>query len=258
MIVECDRLRKVFSTRNGYITALENISFRTERREFLCIVGPSGCGKTTVLKLIAGLLEPDAGRVSFSGFPAGGEPHTPLVFQEHGLFPWKTVIENVAFGLYRQRLLRAERRAHAHRFLQQVGLGRFANNYPHELSVGMRQRVNIARAFVSEAQILLMDEPFGSLDAQTKLILQEELLRIWKDHRKLIIYVTHDIREAILLGDRVLVMSGHPGRIRNDIPIPIERPRDLGTLNQPEVARIAEGIWNELKDEVIKSAWERE
>lgn len=250
MNFQCRHLCKVFPTRNGSIRALEDVTFSASREEFLCIVGPSGCGKTTVLKLIAGLLTPTSGEIAFADAPGGGRPWAALVFQEHGLFPWKSVLENVAFGLEMLGIPRQERLHRARAFIEKVGLAAFAQNYPHELSVGMRQRANIARAFVSDPQILLMDEPFGSLDAQTKLVLQEELLRIWQDYRKLVVYVTHDIREAILLGDRVLVMSGHPGRIREEIPVPLSRPRDLSSIEQPQVAAIAQHIWEILEDEV--------
>lgn len=251
----CQRLGKVYQTRSGAVPALEDVTFSIRGREFVCIVGPSGCGKTTLLKLIAGLLEPTSGRIVFDTEPADGRPRTALVFQEHGLFPWMTVLDNVAFGLEMQGLGRQERRDRARAHIDQMGLTTFAESYPHELSVGMRQRVGIARAFVADPQMLLMDEPFGSLDAQTRLVLQEELLRIWKDHQKLVVYVTHDIEEAVLLGDRVLVMTGRPGRIREEIPIPLGRPRDPSARGQSEVTEIVWNIWKMLEDEVRKSLW---
>ncbi len=255
MAFECQHLHKIYRTRNGPIPALEDVSFRVEDQEFLCIVGPSGCGKTTLLKLIAGLLEPTSGQITFDGQPADGRPRCALVFQEHGLFPWMTVLDNAAFGLEMRGVDRQERHDRAQAFISRVGLGPFANCYPHELSVGMRQRVAIARAFVCDPQMLLMDEPFGSLDAQTRLVLQEELLRIWKEYRKQVVYVTHDIEEAILLGDRVLVMTGRPGGIREDITIPLARPRDLRAGEQHDVAEIKWHIWEILKDEVRKSLY---
>lgn len=252
---ECQHLCKEYQTRNGIIPALEDMSFSVGEREFVCIVGPSGCGKTTLLKLIAGLLEPTSGRIAFSAEPADGRPRSALVFQEHGLFPWMTVLDNVAFGLEMRGVGREERRCRARAFVEKVGLAHFADNYPHELSVGMRQRVGISRAFVAGAPILLMDEPFGSLDAQTRLVLQEELLRLWKHEQKSVVYVTHDIEEAVLLGDRVLVMTGRPGSIREEIPIPLPRPRDLSASEQPEVMEIKWHIWKMLKEEVRKSLW---
>ena len=251
----CERLSKTYQTRDRVVPALQDVSFRIGEREFVCIVGPSGCGKTTLLKLIAGLLKPTAGRIIFDAKLADDRPHSALVFQDHGLFPWMTVLDNVAFGLEMRGVGRQERHDQARAFIAKVGLAPFTNSYPHQLSVGMRQRVGIVRAFVANAQMLLMDEPFGSLDAQTKLVLQEELLRIWKDHQKSVLYVTHDIEEAVLLGDRVLVMTGRPGRIREEIPIPHRRPRDLANRGRPEVTEIKWHIWKILEDEVRKSLW---
>jgi NitT/TauT family transport system ATP-binding protein len=252
---ECQQLCKVYGTRNGIVPALEDVSFGVGKREFVCIVGPSGCGKTTLLKLIAGLVEPTAGQVVFHTPSSDDRPRTALVFQEHGLFPWMTVLDNVAFGLEMQGVSREERYHRARAFIQKVGLAHFFDSYPHELSVGMRQRVGIARAFVAGAPILLMDEPFGSLDAQTRLVLQEELLKLWGDHQKLVVYVTHDIEEAVLLGDRVLVMTGRPGSIREEIPIPLSRPRDPSLRDQSEVKEITWHVWKMLEDEVRKSLW---
>jgi NitT/TauT family transport system ATP-binding protein len=249
----CQNLSKRFPTRNGPVPALEDVTFEASEQEFVCLVGPSGCGKTTLLKLIAGLLQPTSGRITFDAEPPKGRHRNAMVFQEHGLFPWMTVLENVAFGLEMQGVGRQERSRRARSFTEKVGLTSFSNSYPHELSVGMRQRVGIARAFVADPQMLLMDEPFGALDTQTKLVLQEELLRIWKDHRKLVIYVTHDIEEAVLLGDRVLVMTGQPGQIREEIPISLKRPRDLSIGDRPEIKDIKWHIWKILEDEVRKS-----
>jgi NitT/TauT family transport system ATP-binding protein len=255
MRFECQHLSKAYQTRSRVVPALEDVTFSVREQEFICIVGPSGCGKTTLLKLIAGLLEPTSGQIIFRAKPTNGRPRSALVFQEHGLFPWMTVLDNVAFGLEMRGVGREERRARARAFIEQVGLASFAHSYPYELSVGMRQRVGITRAFVADPQILLMDEPFGSLDAQTRLVLQEELLRIWKDYQKLVVYVTHDIEEAVLLGDRVLVMTGRPGSIREEILIPLGRPRDLSAREQPDVTEIKCHIWKMLEEEVRKSLW---
>jgi len=248
----CQDMTKVYQTRNGPISALEKITFTIRDNEWICIVGPSGCGKTTLLRLVAGLIEPSTGSIRYSGEPSNGTLRSALVFQEHGLFPWMTVLDNVAFGLEMQGMAKRQRHEHAQAFVEKVGLASFAQNYPHELSVGMRQRVGIARAFVANPPMLLMDEPFGSLDAQTKLVLQQELLRIWKDHPKLILYVTHDIEEAILLSDRIFVMTGHPGRIRNQINISSTRPRDL-SCKEPDLMEIKWNIWKILEEEVRKS-----
>lgn len=255
MRFEVQRLCKEFRGRNGVVHALEGVTFSAEEREFLCIVGPSGCGKTTLLKVIAGLLEPTSGQIIFSEDTVDGRPRSAMVFQEHGLFPWMTVLDNVAFGLEMQGVEQEERYDRARNFIEKVGLTPFGNSFPHELSVGMSQRVGIARAFVADAQMLLMDEPFGALDTQTRLVLQEELVRIWKEHQKLVVYVTHDIEEAILLGDRVCVMSGRPGRIREEIPVPLGRPRDLSARDIPEVTGIKWHIWEMLEDEVRRSLW---
>ena len=240
---ECRRVGHVFHGRSGDVTALADVSFRAEPGEFLCIVGPSGCGKSTLLKIIAGLLEPTSGSVVFT--PAeNGRPRNGLVFQDHGVFPWMTVLDNVAFGLEMQGVARRERYRRAIAFVEQVGLATFLHSYPHELSVGMRQRVGIARAFVADVPLLLMDEPFGSLDAQTRVLLQEELLRIWRDHRKLIVFVTHDIEEAVLLGDRVLVMTGRPGRILEEVRVTLARPR---SPMRPEISELRWSIWRHLE-----------
>ncbi|MBN1314244.1 MAG: ABC transporter ATP-binding protein [Anaerolineales bacterium] len=252
---ECQDLSKVYQTRNGPVHALENATFKAGEQEFLCLVGPSGCGKTTLLKLIAGLLEPTSGRIVFHAVPSGNRPRSALVFQDHGLFPWMTVLDNVAFGLEMRGMGKQKRRERARSFIQNVGLAQFADNYPHELSVGMQQRVGIARAFVANTPILLMDEPFGALDAQTKRVLREDLLNLWRGQHKLVIYVTHDIEEAVLLGDRVLVMTGRPGRIREEISIPLARPRNLSAKEQPEVMEIKWQIWKMLEEEVKKSLW---
>jgi NitT/TauT family transport system ATP-binding protein len=255
----CRRISHTFDSRRGPIQALDGISFGVRPHEFVCVVGPSGCGKTTLLKIVAGLLRPTAGTIEFglngqSWTPENGRawPRNALVFQEHGVFPWMTVADNVAFGLEMRGVGRGERRSRARAFLDRVGLAAFADNYPPELSVGMRQRVGIARAFVADVPILLMDEPFGSLDAQTKLLLQEELLRIWREDRKLVLFVTHDLEEAVRLGDRVLVMTGRPGRVREEIPVAVPRPRS-GVRDPRHVAEIAWHIWQLLRDEARRS-----
>jgi len=248
--VSAQRIGKTFSTRNGGVCALEEVSFRVDPGEFLCIVGPSGCGKSTLLKVVAGLIEPTAGRLGFGADEAVHQPHTALVFQEHGLFPWLTLVDNVAFGLEAQGVGRRERRRKASEFLEQVGLADFTRNFPHELSVGMRQRAAIARAVLVNPQLLLMDEPFSALDAQSKLVLQEELLRLWSERRQTVIYVTHDIEEAVLLGDRVLVMSGRPGRIREEVRIPLDRPRNLQDREQAELREISWHIWKVIEGQV--------
>lgn len=253
MILKCRNISKVFETRNGYIRALEKITFQTEEQEFICILGPSGCGKTTLLKIIAGLLEPTNGEVIYDGPSSEGTPLNSLVFQEHGLFPWMNILDNVAFGLEMRGIKKKERYSAAAKIIEKVGLKRFIKNYPHELSVGMKQRVGLARAIVNDPAIFLMDEPFGSLDAQTKLILQDELLKIWSQYRKPIIYVTHDIEEAVLLGDRVIVMSSSPGKIKEEIKVELPRPRDIEIKGTTEFTQINMKIWHIIEDEVKKT-----
>jgi NitT/TauT family transport system ATP-binding protein len=244
---------RTFAGSGGEVAALTDVAFEVADRELVAIVGPSGCGKTTLLRILAGALEPSRGRVEFARPVAPGRLRCALVFQEHGLLPWRSVLDNVALGLELAGVPRREREAPARAFIDQLGLGRFAAAYPHELSAGMRQRVALARAFVTDPEILLLDEPFAALDAQTRRVLQEELMRIWRDHRKTVVLVTHDIEEALLLGDRVLLMSGRPGRILEDHRVPLPRPRRPGQVLAPEVADIRRHIWGALEREVKTS-----
>jgi len=250
MRVKCKRISKTYETKNGSIPVLQDISFDTEEREFLCVLGPSGCGKTTLLRIIAGVLKPTSGIVTIEGEMSNSGPATALVFQEHGIFPWMNVIDNVCFGLEAQRISRAERYHRAMPLIEKMGLAGFDKNYPHQLSSGMKQRVGLARALVSGASILLMDEPFAALDAQMKLILQEQLLDIHREYRKSMIYVTHDIEEAILLADRIILMTGRPGQVKDEIKVPFARPRHLDIESTEEFARIRIEIWRQIKEEV--------
>jgi len=235
---------------NGGVHALHEVSFTVAENEFVSIVGPSGCGKTTLLRIIAGIIPASAGSVEFATPPRREGLHTALVFQEHGLLPWLTVLGNVALGLELQGVQRHRRELAALEFIASVGLEQFAAAYPRELSAGMRQRAALARAFVCDPSLLLLDEPFGALDAQTRLVLQEELLRVWRDHRTTVVHVTHDIEEAILLGDRVLVMSGRPGHILESLPVPLSRPREMRVVDRPEISQLKWHIWTALEREV--------
>jgi NitT/TauT family transport system ATP-binding protein len=237
----------------GMIEALDNVNLSVKKGEFVCIVGPSGCGKTTLLKLIAGLLEPSRGRVEFSEKQDIGRQRTAMVFQNQGLFPWMTVIENVAIGLEMRGVSKNERSKKALDLINRVGLGEFSNAYPFQLSGGMRQRTAIMRAFLTDPQVLLMDEPFASLDAQTRYLMQEELLDTWLNNPKTVIYVTHDIEEAIYLGDRILVMSGRPGTIQADIAITHSRPRLHTFRKSEEFDSIQQHIWELIEAEVRQS-----
>ncbi len=238
--------------------ALSGIDVHVREAEFLTIVGPSGCGKSTLLNIIAGLLPPDAGRVSFRGAQEPGQPLTAVVFQEFALFPWRTVAENVAFGLEVRNRPTGERREEVRRLVQLVGLEGFEAKYPHELSGGMRQRVSIARALAIRPAVLLMDEPFSALDAQTRALLQVELLALWEATRKTVIYVTHNIQEAVLLGDRVALLSRRPGRLVEVLNVPLPRPRDESMLFAPACAATVEHLWGLLKEQAREAMLEKE
>lgn len=245
-----ENVSKTFYTHNGPIEALKEISFTAEQNEFICMIGPSGCGKTTLLKIIDNIIDPTSGKIKFSGDTAERHLISVMVFQEQSLFPWMTVQQNIAFGLEMQGINRDEIEIMVSAYIRKYGLREFSKSYPRQLSGGMKQRVAIARAILANSQILLMDEPFGSLDAQSRLLLQNELLQIWKEDQKLVIYVTHDIEEAILLGDRIIVMSGRPGRILEEIEVPLQRPRDLVISSDQIVSALKGRLWNLLKDEV--------
>ena len=253
MRFECQRLSKQYDGHGSRVAALDDVSFSAEGHEFVGIVGPSGCGKTTLLKLVAGLLKPSSGTVSITPDAGYGGPSSAFVFQDHGLFPWMTVHDNVAFGLRMQGVGKQESLDRSRAFIDRVGLTPFSDSYPRQLSVGMRQRVGIIRAFVTDPPLLLMDEPFGALDSQTRRVLQSELLRLWREQRSLVVFVTHDIDEAVRLSDRILVMTGRPGQIREEIPIPLERPRDLARLEPREISEIKWHIWTLLENEVRSS-----
>jgi NitT/TauT family transport system ATP-binding protein len=255
MSFEVVNVTKEFGRGSKQTTALDGVSLSASGTDFVGIIGPSGCGKTTLLKIIGGLIAPTSGTVMFSGLSGNGKLRTSLVFQEHGLLPWYDVLQNVALGLRFQGVDDSEAAERAKHFIVQVGLERFMRHHPHQLSIGMRQRVGIARAFVADPSILLLDEPFGALDAQTKLVLQQELLRIWLEHRKLVVHVTHDLEEAILLSDRIVVMSGRPGRIREEIRVPFPRPRSIDVLGSKEAGEIRQRIWTILEEEVKRSVW---
>lgn len=232
MAVETPRVRvegigKRFEGTNGPVQALEGVTFDVADGEFVCIVGPSGCGKTTLFRIIAGLEPATTGRVVLDGDRVDG-PSTDLglVFQEYHLFPWRTVAGNVGFGLERDGVATTERERRVRELLELVGLDGFADTYPRDLSGGMKQRVALARALAVDPGLLLMDEPFGAVDAQTKKLLQDELLDIWRETGKTILFVTHDVEEAVKLADRVVVMAKEPGRIREVIDVDVERPRE--------------------------------
>ncbi|MDQ0039496.1 ABC transporter ATP-binding protein [Variovorax boronicumulans] len=215
--------------------AVQDITLHVEPGEFVCLLGPSGCGKSTLLGALAGHLTPASGVIHVDGEPVRGpHPDRGLVFQHHTLFPWKKVLDNVAFGLKMQGVGRRERHARAHEMLRLVGLDDFAGFYPSQLSGGMQQRAEIARVLINHPRVMLMDEPFGALDAQTRLMMQRQLLDAWARVRTTIVFITHDIDEALFLGDRVLVMGPRPGRIAAEFALAFPRPRDPSLVTSPE------------------------
>ena len=233
------------------LLALDHINLQVRAGEFLCIVGPSGCGKSTLLHLIAGLHSQSSGQILVDGNPVQG-PGTDriMIFQDHALFPWLTVGENVEFGMKMKGVPKGERRKKTEHYLHLVHLGKFKKSYIHQLSGGMRQRVAIARALATEPDVLLMDEPFAALDAQTRDLLHDELERIWSETGRTIIFVTHNVREAVRLGDRVVLMTFRPGRVKREFSITLPRPR---SLEDPEVALTARSVLDELREETNRS-----
>ncbi len=244
------QVTKVFSIRSKSLKALANVTFSVEEGEFIAIVGPSGCGKSTVLRLVAGLLKPDSGIISFRGWDH--HPKCRLVFQDAALFPWMTVADNVAFGLEMDGMDPELRHQIVFKQLSIMGMADFMSLYPYQLSGGMQQRAAIARAFVTTPDILLMDEPLRALDAQMSMVVQEELLTMWEAKKPIVLYVTHDIDEALLLADRVFVMSGKPGRINEIVVSPFDRPRDLTGRHNKQLEEFKWHIWSLLEKEVRK------
>lgn len=251
--IEIRDLRVTFAGRNGPVEALDHLQIEIADGELACVVGPSGCGKTTMLRVLAGLEQAASGSFSVrSEHP--GRPTVGMVFQQAGIFPWMTVEQNVAYGLERRGLSAPECRSIARHWIGAVGLERFRTAFPAQLSGGMQQRVGLARAFAYDPEVLLMDEPFGALDAQTRLILQELLLRQWEEQARTVIFVTHSIEEALTLGDAVYVMSARPGRILARFPVPFARPRDVAALRgDPRFGAMYTQIWDVLRTEVDRT-----
>lgn len=248
--IEIRNLTKAFYKKQASVTALDDISLTIEDGEFVCIVGPSGCGKTTLLRILAGLEHPSVGDFEIHS-EMEGRPLQSMVFQERGVIPWLTVKENVAFGLKMRRMPKAHIKERTDYYLKKTGLDRFSHLYPKELSGGMKQRVSIARAFANDPEILLMDEPFAALDEQNKFILQEELLSIWAETKKTVVFITHSIDEALLLGDRILLMSAQPGKIIEQIHVDMPRPRSIEDIRKdPIMAAKFVDIWTHLQHEV--------
>ena len=251
--VHIDGVKKTYQGRNGEVVALNGVSLDIRENEFVCVVGPSGCGKSTLLNIIAGLLEPTDGAVYVDGRRvAGTSAERGVVFQQYALFPWLSVRKNVEFGLKMQKKGKAERREIAMEYLRKVDLEKFADAYPKELSGGMKQRVAIARAYAVDPAVLLLDEPFGALDAQTRTQLQSELLETWEQQRKTCFFITHDVEEAAILAQRVVIMSARPGRIKEIVDIDIPYPRDQETKMSPRFLELKNYIWSQVYQEYLE------
>ena len=253
MKVHIDHVVKKFNGRNGEMVALNGVDLDIHENEFVCVVGPSGCGKSTLLNIIGGLESPTEGQVLVDGKPVQGPgPDRGIVFQQYALFPWLTVEKNVQFGLKLQGKSNEEAEEIAHKYLKMVDLEGFAKSYPKELSGGMKQRVAIARAYAADPEVLLMDEPFGALDAQTRTQLQTELLETWEKDRKTCFFITHDVEEAIILAQKVIIMSARPGRIKSIIDIDIPYPRTQETKMTPRFLELKNEIWSQVYQEYLE------
>jgi NitT/TauT family transport system ATP-binding protein len=251
-------LTKQFAVKGGTFTAIDNISLDIAPGTFFVIVGPSGCGKTTLLRILAGLEKPTSGSVEVrSEHP--GKPVNSMVFQGDSIFPWMTVYQNAAYGLKMRGVPEAEIKEVVGHYLDKTGLTRFATRFPHQLSGGMKQRVSIARAFANDPEILLMDEPFSALDEQNKTLLQEEVLRIWEEHKKTVVFITHSVDEAVTLSDKIMIMSAQPGQVKAIIDVPFARPRKVLELrSMPEYGEMVYRIWGQLRDEVQRAKAQEE
>jgi NitT/TauT family transport system ATP-binding protein len=243
VVLEVDNLGKTFSSPHGDVVALEGIRFLVHRREFLCVIGPSGCGKSTLIRILAGLETPTEGEVLVDQKRVSGPgPERGMVFQGYTLFPWLTVKGNVMFGLKMTGHSQDSSESEARQWIAMVGLSKFENAYPHQLSGGMKQRVAIARALANQPRVLLMDEPFGALDAQTRCQMQSYLLQIWRNVDVTIVFITHDLDEAIYLADRILVLKAHPGRLEELIEVPVPRPRTAEQFISPEFLAVKQRL----------------
>ncbi len=254
-ILQITRVSKTFAGANGGTVALQATDLTVEENDFITILGPSGCGKSTLLRMIAGLDTPTTGEITLDSRPvAGPGADRGMVFQSYTLFPWLTVLQNVCFGLREKGMPAAEQHVLARQFIAKVGLKGFENHFPKQLSGGMQQRTALARALANDPRILLMDEPFGALDHQTRELMQELLHGIWEAERKTVLFVTHDIDEAIFMGTRAVVMSARPGRIKCDVPVPIEQPRRYSVKTTPVFSELKARLTEEIRIEVQRAA----
>jgi len=235
------------------LVAVDDVSIDIDEGTFFAIVGPSGCGKTTLLRILGGLETLTSGEATIAD-PAPGRPQYSIIFQGDSIFPWMTVWDNAAYGLRMRKAPKAEIETAVAHWLERTGLTRYAKLYPHQLSGGMRQRVSIARAFANDPEVLLMDEPFSALDEQNRTLLQEELLRIWDEDKKTVVFITHSVDEAVTMGDRIVVMTAHPGRIKALVEVPFPRPRQVLELRKdPAYGALVYRIWSDLRDEVDRA-----
>jgi NitT/TauT family transport system ATP-binding protein len=251
-LLSVQSVRREFNVRGKNVLALDTLSLGLDQGEFVTVVGPSGCGKSTLLNLVVGLLPPSAGQILFRGRAVNGiNPEIGYVTQKDNLLPWRTLIENVELALEIRGIEKSKRRRRAGDLIGQVGLSGFEEHYPHELSGGMRQRANIIRTLIYDPELILMDEPFGPLDAQTRIVLQEQLLKLWLASKKTILFITHDLVEAITLADRVVVMTSRPGKVKHIAAVPIPRPRDVYQIHtSPEFRDVYDTLWRQLRPEV--------
>ena len=251
--LKIDNVYKEYQGRNGKTIALNGVNLDIKENEFICVVGPSGCGKSTLLNIIAGLLEPTSGTVTLDGKVIEGTGvERGVVFQQYALFPWRTVLKNVMFPLEMKKVPKDEAEAIARKYIKSVGLEGFEKSYPKELSGGMKQRVAIARAYAANPEVLLLDEPFGALDAQTRVQLQSELLETWEKEKKTCFFITHDVDEAVILAQRVIIMSARPGRIKKIVDIDIPYPRTQATKTDPRFLELKSEIWNQVYQEFLE------
>lgn len=251
--IEISGVTQEFEKKDGKFLALDTVNLNVEQNEFICVVGPSGCGKTTLLNIIAGLCKPTTGTVKVRGeLVTGPGKGKGVVFQQYALYPWLTVEKNVEFGMHMKGVPKAERAEIAKKYIDLVGLSKFAKAYPKELSGGMKQRVAIARAYATAPEVLLMDEPFGALDAQTRAQLQENLLKTWEQERKTCFFITHDVEEAVLLATKIIIMSAGPGHITEIVPVTLPYPRTQQTKLTSEFNELKNQIWNKVYREYLE------
>lgn len=256
MRIEIDNVAKGYpKPGGGRLPVVENLTVDVEPEQFVCVIGPSGCGKSTLLGLLGGLRRPDAGEIRFVGERTASGPLTSIVWQDYALIPWRSIVDNVAYGLELRRTGKKRRREIAREHLATMGIEAFADAKPHELSGGMRQRAGIARALANDPEVLLMDEPFAAVDAQTRTLLQDELLQVWARHRKTVLFITHSIEEAVLLADVIIVLGPRPTRVVERIEVPFPRPRSRDIELDPRFTELKRHLWAQLRDATLATEW---